>query len=735
MKQVVQNFRSGRLRLLDVPAPGAKPGHLLVATRASLISAGTERMVTDLARKSLIGKARARPDLVKKVIDKARRDGIMAAIRSVTARLDEPLPLGYSAVGTVVEIGAGLEGRFRTGERVAIAGAGLANHAEMNVVPGNLAAPVPDAVSDEEACFGTLATIAMHAVRNMEAGLGDVACVIGAGLVGQLAIRLLSLAGVRVIAIDYDPARLKLAERMGAEATFDAGDATLAQSTLALTQGRGCDRILIAAATSSSEPFQTAGQLARDRARVVLVGLTGTEFPYKDFMQKELTVQVSRSYGPGRYDADFESRGIKYPPGFVRWTETDNLAESLRLMAPGPLARLDVTPLITHRFDINEAETAYQLVTEGEAPHMGVVLTYREPAPAAAVIRPAFTPSQNVRAESRTNMGVIGAGGFARTMLLPALKSEQHITLHTIVSQRGANAEHGQNAFGFKSAATDAAAVLDNPDIGCVLIATRHDTHADLTARALDAGKPVLVEKPLALTVADLNRVIAARNDSHAFFQFGFNRRFAPMVREMKSALDAVPGPRFVVMRVNAGAIDADSWIQHPGEGGGRILGEACHFIDLARHLVGAAITSVGAEAALSPAATADDAAITLRFADGSLAVIAYTALGDSALSKERIEVSAGGRSYVIDNFLTFTKAEGGRITTRKAATQDKGVAGSVAAFSAAVHAGGPAPIDEAELIEVSAATLLAMDSLRRGIRLNMTDIMNTNTGREATSA
>ena len=718
MKQVIQSFRSGHLRLLDVPEPHVRPGHLLVATRASLISAGTERMVADLAKKSLLGKARARPDLVKKVIEKARRDGIMAAIRAVTARLDDPLPLGYSAAGTVVEVGAGLEGRFQAGQRVAIAGAGVANHAGMNVVPANLAAPIPAGVTDEEAAFGTLGTIALHAVRNMDADLGEVACVIGAGLVGQLAIRLLALAGVRVIALDTDPARLELAKQMGAEAAFNAGDAGLADAIAALTGGRGCDRVLIAAATSSSGPFQTASAIARDRARVVLVGLTGTEFPYAAYMKKELTIVVSRSYGPGRYDEDFETRGVKYPVGFVRWTETDNLGECLRLMGGTGANQLDVAPLISHRFDIGNAEAAYRLVTEATEPHLGVILTYPDADEKSPPLRPAFAAVSGAPGAGVT-LGVIGGGGFARTMLLPKLKSMPGVALDTIVSQRGANADHGAKTFGFAHAATEAEAVLGNPGINATLIATRHDTHAEMTARALTAGKNVLVEKPLALDIEGLNKIIAARNAGGAFFQVGFNRRFAPLTTQMKTALETAPGPKAIVIRVNAGAIDADSWIQHPGEGGGRLLGEACHFIDLARHLAASPIASVMAESARGPSGAGDDATITLRFADGSLATIAYTAMGDSALSKERIEVHGSGQSHVIDNFQSLTSAKGGRISTKKSA-QDKGIGGSLTAFAEAVKGGGPAPIDEAELIEVSLATILVLRALHTGARQDM---------------
>ncbi len=719
MKQVIQSARSGELSVREVPEPTARPGHLLVRTRASLISAGTERLITAFARKSLAGKARARPDLVRKVMDKARRDGIVATLRAVMARLDEPLPLGYSAVGEIVAIGAGLEGAFRVGQRVAVAGAGLANHAELNVVPRSLAAPVPDGVSDEEACFATLGAIAMHGVRNLGTGLGDIVAVVGCGLVGQLALSIAALSGSRVIALDYDTERLALARRLGAEWTWDLATPGLAEAVAALSGRRGCDGVLIAAATDSSEPIETAAAIARDRARVALVGMTGTTVPYRDFMAKELSLVVSRSYGPGRYDDDFESRGVKYPEGWIRWTESENLAECVRLMDPGLPRRLDVHSLITHRFEIERAEAAYEMVSSSSEPHLGVVLTYPD---RAATARPiAFPKPAFVRKPGTIRLGVIGAGAFARAMVLPVLKGMEGVTLGTVVARRSAVAEHAQKTFGFERAATEATAVLDDPAIDAVIVATRHDSHAELTALALAAGKTVLVEKPLGLTREHIDRVAAARQGSNAFFQVGFNRRFAPMAIAVRERLAARPGPRFVVMRINAGAVPPDSWLNDAAEGGGRVLGEVCHFIDLSRFLVGAPIVSVHADALTGTGATAEDVAVSLNFADGSLASIAYTAQGDAAFGKERIEVFAGGTVATIEDFRSLTIAEDGRVRRSKARLgQDKGIRGELEAFVRAARAGGPAPVDEAELIETSRATVAALESLRSGVRIDL---------------
>ena len=712
MKQVVSSARSGKLSLQDVPPPKVKRGHLLVATRASVISTGTERSANAFAKKSLVGKAQARPDLVRKVLDKARRDGILATMNAVLARLDEPMPLGYSAAGRVVEIGPGLEGRYRVGDRVAIAGAGLANHAELNVVPENLLAPIPADVPDEEAAFCTLGAIALHAVRNCEPRLGDRVAVIGAGLVGQLAVQLLSLSGARVLSLDYDQARLDLAAELGAELTINLASGSPDETVLSWTEGLGCDAVLIAAATKSSEPFATAAAIARDRARVCLVGLTGTEFSYRDFMQKELSLVVSRSYGPGRYDADYEGKGVKYPPGFVRWTETANLGEVVRLMSPANPHRLDVAALITHRYDFDEAERAYAMIMAGEAPHLGVVLGYPDSVSEALprVSAPAARPSTD-----GCRLAVVGAGGFARTMLLPKLKGMAGVSLDTIVTTRGMSAAHSAESFGFAKATTDLEEVLRDPSIDALLIATPHSSHARLTAQALAAGKHVFVEKPLALSREELAEVAAARAESEAFFTVGFNRRFAPMIREAKAAIASTGKPKVLLFRVNAGALPDDAAINDAEEGGGRILGESCHFIDLARYLVGQPIVEVGAQAAQVAYGACDDLAISLRFRDGSLATILYTSKGDPAYSKERFEIFAGGRVIAIDNFLESTTTLDGRTTTRKArAGQDKGHKAELQAFVKAVASGTP-PVDENELLESSLATIAVLEALRSG--------------------
>jgi predicted dehydrogenase len=738
MLQVIQSARGGRLAVRDVPEPKVRPGHLLVRTRASLISAGTERMVVAFAQKSLAGKAAERPDLVRKVIDKVRRDGVAAAWRAVTARLGQPIPLGYSAAGEVVAVGEGLEGQFAVGERVAVAGAGIANHAELNVVPAHLAALVPEGVPDEHAAFATVGAIALHAVRNAQVQLGDVVAVIGVGLIGQIAAQLVRLAGGRVVALDPDTPRLELAARLGAEIALDPDSDNLDARIAALTGGLGCDSVLIAAATDSGAPFRTAARVARDRARVVLVGLTGTEFPYADFMKKELSIVTSRAYGPGRYDPDYETRGVKYPEGWVRWTETANMAEVLRRLAPAehaPEARLDVASLITHRFPLADAERAYDLVRSaraspplvaGRATCLAVILTYPE---ARERARPNFPSAKAAPATSSTPggcvVGLIGAGAFARSVLVPELARIPGVVLDTVVARRGASAEQGRETLEFREAAADEAAVLENPAINAVIVATRHDSHARFAARALQAGKAVLVEKPLALDFAQLNEVVAAREKAPAgggaFLQVGFNRRFAPLARALRAELARRTGPKVLALRVNAGPLDPGAWAASSDEGGGRILGEACHFVDLAQYLAGERISAVFAEAAPPgrPGGLAENATIHLRFADGGLAAIAYAASGDAASGKERIEAFAGGASFVLDDFRSLAVSERGRSATL-AAAPGKGVAEELAAFVAAVRSGGPAPVDEAESIETSEAILAAMESLRAGQRVSL---------------
>ena len=717
MKQVVQNARSGELTLKTVPNPQVRPGHLLVRTRASLVSAGTERQRAAFARKNLVEKARARPDLVRQTIDKFRRDGLAETVRAVMTRLDEPTPLGYSAAGVVARVGAGLEGRYRPGQRVAVSGEDWANHAEWNSVPENLAAPVPDGVPDEEACYAAVCAIALHGVRLTRPELGAWCAVIGVGLVGQLAAQFLTLSGVRVLALDFDPGRLELAQRLGAERTCDLKGGDPEAAAMEATDGLGCDTVVIAAATESSTPFETAARVARDRAVVSLIGQTGTEFPFREFMRKELTVTVSRSCGPGRYDPDYEKRGMKYPPGFVRWTETENLKTSLDRMRPERGRRLDPGALTTHRFAVERAQAAYEMVVDGTEPCLGVVLRYEESETEAHVVHSPAAARTFAKRE-RCVLGVIGAGTFARTTLLPALKKIPHCELHTVVTSRGVSAEQSQRRFGFARATTDEDAVFDDPDINAVLLATPHSLHAGQTVRALNAGKHVLVEKPLALTREGLQDVVAAGRSSPAFFQVGFNRRFAPLSLAAKAHLATLPGRRHVLLRVNAGRLPDGHWQADVDEGHGRILGEACHFIDLGTFLAGAPLVSVHAEAAAG-GDPCEDVTIVGELAEGSLVTVFYTALGDPAHGKEMIEAYAGSSVVRIEGFRQLTIAGKGRVRKKKSRLgQDKGHGAELRAFVDAVVAGGPPPVEEAQLVNSSLATIAVPESLAKGAKV-----------------
>lgn len=715
MKQVIQNARGGKLRLKSVPAPEVQRNTVLVRTAASLISAGTERQMVGFAQSTLLSKARSRPDLVRKVLDKVQRDGAMATLKSVLARLDEPLPLGYSAAGTVIEVGAGLEGKFKVGQLVAMAGTSIANHAEFNVVPENLVVAVPADVSAEQACFCTLCSIALHSVRLVGPQLGDFVAVLGAGLVGQLVAQFARLAGGRVIVLDYNVKRLELAKANGAEAVVLLGNGKPAEAVLDITYGKGCDSVMIAAATQSSEPFLTAAEIARDRATVCQVGITGTEFPYRLFMQKELNIIVSRSYGPGRYDRDFENKHVKYPAGYVRWTETDNLRDAARLMSPSLPTHLDVTTLITHRFPFDRAEEAYELVMNGTEPHLGVVLEYGEAGEAADHL-PRITLSEaKPAANVRCVVGAIGAGNFGKTMILPVLKADPRVHLHTLVTARGVSSSGTGAKLGFRQASTDIKDILENPEISSIVVTTPHSTHANMVTRALASGKNVFVEKPLALSMEELQSVIEARNSSSAFFMVGFNRRFAPHVQEARKFLKVRTGRSMIFIRVNAGQLPLESWQRDAEEGHGRILGELCHFVDLALYLADSSLVSVSAEAADPVRGLCEDVTATMRFADGSLASIVYTTLGDTSFSKELIECYKGAAVCRIENFREITVvANGKKVLKQSSMAQDKGHNAQIKAFVDGAISGTP-PVDEQSLIDSSLATLLVLSALRRG--------------------
>ncbi len=705
MKQLLQNMRDGKASVQEVPMPVVRPGTALVRTAASLVSAGTERMVVEFAEKSLVGKARSRPDLVKQVMDKARREGLITTAQAAFNRLDQPMALGYSSAGTILELGADMQG-FHAGQRVACAGGGYAVHAEYAAVPRNLLAPLPDDVDFETAAFGTLGAIAMHGFRLAQPQVGERVAVIGLGLLGLLAAQIAAAAGCSVLGIDIDPKRIELAASLGMEGV-ERTEAV--EASAAFTSNAGFDVILICADTPSNDPVELAAIIARDRARIVATGAVGLDIPRKPYYEKELSFINSRSYGPGRYDASYEEAGHDYPAGYVRWTEGRNLEAVVELMQRG---RLKVAPLISHRFPIEQAAQAYEVITgKAKQPFLGVLLTYPE-SKAQEETRVEFPVRERDHAEVR--LGMIGAGNFANATLLPAIRKVKGLELIGIASASGLHAQHTGKKFGFAYAASGAEELLADTQINTVAILTRHDTHAELVVEALKAGKNVFVEKPLAITSDQLSviREQLAKGSS-GILTVGFNRRFAPLAQKLAAFYRGRTEPMHVHYRVNAGFIPANHWTQDPAVGGGRIIGEGCHFVDFITFLVGEAPECVSAYALPDTGKYREDnASMTFTFPDGSIGVVEYLANGNRAVSKERVEVFCGGKVAVLDDFRRLELVEEGK-TQQERGAQDKGWKDEWVAFSHAIQGGGEPPIPYEQLIGVTKATFAAVESIR----------------------
>ncbi|WP_197530691.1 bi-domain-containing oxidoreductase [Bythopirellula polymerisocia] len=743
----------------EVPAPAVAPGEVLIANQASLVSAGTEKMVMDLAKKSLLGKARERPDHVRRVLEKVHNEGLVSTYRQVRQKLEEPLSMGYSSAGVVIACGQGVQD-FKPGDRVASNGP----HAEVVSVPRNLCARVPENVSLESAAFGVLGSIALQGVRLTQTTLGETVLVIGLGLVGQLTVALLKAAGVRVLGVDPDASRCELAVRMGADvARPDLGSETIEQ----LTGGLGADAVVITASTKSNGPIEMAAGAVRQKGRIVLVGVVGLELDRRPFYFKECEFVVSCSYGPGRYDASYEERGQDYPAAYVRWTEQRNIQAVLDLMGAG---RLDVGPLISHRFEIGEAARAYEIIESGSEAFLGMVLEYggkevarrearggkevarREALGASNSTRHSFGTSIRLRAASgksggKSRCGVLGVGNFARGVMLPAMRDAGAFEIAAICSAKGVSAAQAAKTYNAEVACTDEEEIFGDPSIDTVFSFTRHDLHARHVLRAIQTGKNIFVEKPLCLTVEELGEVegevarrearggkevvrreaLGAREEGGELsagggretplVMVGFNRRFSPSARLVREHFAQVAAPLTVSIRFNAGDIPAEHWTQQDEEGGGRIIGEACHAIDLATYLCGAPVVRVFAESVGGdqPGQITDDQCfITLRHANGSISNIAYLAGGDRAFPKERVEVLGAGRVAVIDDFHTVTTYHGGKKKVTKG-KQQKGHAEEIAEFANAIVAGGEAPIPWEELRATSLAAILAVRSLREG--------------------
>ncbi|MGW8351927.1 bi-domain-containing oxidoreductase [Streptomyces wedmorensis] len=723
MKQVVQNYKSGELTVLDVPVPGCKPGGVLVRTAYSLISTGTELMKVSEAGMSMLGKARSRPDQVAKVVQSVATNGVPATYRKVMGKLDSYTPLGYSLCGVVEQVGAGIDD-VKVGDVVACAGNEHALHAELNWVPKNLYTPVPDGLAPRHAAFGTVGSIALQGVRQGEPQLGEVALVIGLGLIGQLVVQLLVASGVRVVGVDPDPARCELAERLGADACGDPGSAAVEASVAELTGGHGVDQVYLAAGGGSNQPVELAARMSRDRGRVVDIGKCRLDLPWNAYYEKELDVRFSRSYGPGRYDPEYELAGRDYPIGYVRWTERRNLACFLDLLARG---RVDVEPLVSHVADFDDAVETYQSLKDGALKAVAVLFRYPGQAEAAGTEAAApvvAVPSVEVKrspvrpAGTPVRLAFVGAGNYATSMLLPHLAGREGVELSTVVTTTALSAANARRKFGFARATTDLDAVLDDPSVDAVFVVTRHSSHAELTQRALLAGKAVFVEKPLALTEDELAGVLAAVEKSgNDRLQVGFNRRFSPLLQEARKRFGARTGPASLRYLVNAGRLEHGSWYLRQDSEGSRFAGEGGHFIDTASWLLGADPVSV--YALTTPGN--EDLQVVLRYPDGSTATISYVTTGASGFPKETLDLVADGRVLKLDDFVRASVYGPERwVSSRLPKARDKGQNAELAAFVKAVRTGGPMPVPLESLVATTAATLAVRTGLASGVPVTL---------------
>lgn len=708
MKQVIQ--RKGRFTVEDVPAPTVPPGFVLVRTAASLLSAGTERAVAQAAQMSLVSKALARPELVRQAFERVAQDGLLATIEAVRGQLDEPVAIGYSAAGTVIGYDEPGRATFTPGDRVACAGAGFANHAEILCVPRHLCVPVPAGVTIDDAAFGTVGAIALHGVRLAQLEVGATVAVIGLGLLGQLAAQIVSASGCRVLGVDLASDRVALARDLGVDAATTPEEAP--DLAAALTGGIGVDAVLITADTPSSDTVALAGAIARDRATVVAVGSVGLNLPRATYYRKELKFLVSRSYGPGRYDPAYELEGHDYPVGYVRWTEHRNIGAFLDLVARG---RVRVAPLITHRFPVISAPSAYDVITgKSRERFLGVLLTYPNAADPTPVVRTAQLGATRERASARGRIGVLGAGGFAKSVLLPAFKAAD-AQLIGIASRQGLSAKACAERFGFDYCATDERRILTDPDIDAVVIATRHREHAAQVVAAAAAGKDVFVEKPLCINESELSDIERAFSQPDApRLMVGFNRRFAPLAVRLRAFFADTGQPLVAHYRVNAGRVPPDHWVHDPAEGG-RFVGEAGHFIDCLGWLVNARPVTVTASSQVQAGSVMDEnIVVTITYESGSVATLSYVVTGDRGLGKERIEVHGAGRSAVLDDFRQLHLYRGGRSSTeRHRLRQDKGHRTECLAFVRAIVRGEPSPIPLHDLITTTRLTLMAVESAR----------------------
>jgi len=719
--QVIQNYKSGELAVDDVPEPALQEGGILVRTMFSLISAGTERTTVETAQKNLLGKARSRPDLVKKVFQVARRDGVGQTFQMVKNKLDTPLPLGYSSAGIVIGVGAGVS-EFAVGDRVACAGQGYASHAEVVFIPKNLAVKLPDNVSLEDAAYATLGSIAMQGVRQAEIMVGENVAVVGLGLLGLITVQILRACGCRVIGFDIHSSTCATAKELGADHAFlidEEYDPVLER----LTDGYGVDSAIITAAAKDNGPVVLAGEIVRNKGKIVIVGAVPADIPRSPFYEKEIDVKFSRSYGPGRYDVSYEERGMDYPHGYVRWTENRNMMSFLQLVSQ---AKINLKSITTHRFKIEEAKNAYDLITykvKNES-FIGILLAYDHRA--ADTEKAVFIKGSPSKKHSNKiiSAGFIGAGSFAQNFILPILKqNKKNVRLTGVSTSKGITSKNVAKKFKFFFSTTDNNQILKDEEIQAVFIATRHNLHARYVIESLKAGKAVFVEKPLAMNLAELNQIALAHRENPHSVMVGFNRRFAPTIVEMKTFFGKRVQPAVINYRVNAGFVPKEHWTQDSVEGGGRIIGEVCHFVDLLMHLTGSLPIKVYADlvsAARDEMISKDNVSITFKYRDGSIGNIIYTAAGDKTFPKERIEMFCEGSVAVIDDFKTVTFSRHGKTKTFGGSTQDKGYRGTLQAFIQSLQTGSDCPIPLQESVHSTMATLKILESLSVGYPVNI---------------
>jgi len=715
MRQILQNVKTGETTLETVPPPTLKSKGVRVRTAASLISAGTEKMLIDLAQKSYLGKAQARPDLVKKVLRKVRDEGLWTTVQKVTSKMERPMPLGYSAAGIVEQVGEEVRG-LQVGDRVAMAGAGYANHAEVNFVPKNLVAEIPDGVSFDEAAYATVGSIALQGVRLAEPQLGEQVAVIGLGLIGLLTVQLLKANGCRVIGMDLDPAKVGRAEEIGLDRGVVSPEEDPEAAVEAFTGGYGADHTLITAATDSNAPIEQAGAFTRRKGDVIVVGKVGMDIPRDAYYHKELEVKVSMSYGPGRYDPSYEEGGIDYPYDYVRWTEQRNMEAVLGLMAED---KLDVEALTTHRYSFDDALEAYDLIQNETEPHVGILLDYDVEQPQDTVVH--VQSGETHVPTDRLGVGFVGAGNYASVHLIPHVRDHARTSLIGLATATGMNAQQKANKFGFDYCTTDLQPLLDDERIDTLFVATRHSTHAEFATRALEAGKHVFVEKPMVVTEDQLDPLCsayeAAQEKTPTGLMVGLNRRFAPMVQELREAL---PSDRPVQMmyRVNSGPIDTDSWLHRPEEGGGMLVGEMVHFIDLMQHVCRERPSQVYAQSlALDrhDRVNSDNLTITIAFDGGSTGTLCYNTVGDDAASKERIEAYGGETVVRLEDFRRLEITQNGSTSNSRAWSQDKGQPNQVDATVESFRTQGRAPIPFEELV----AGMQVVFSVGKSMRTN----------------